>query len=120
MSAHPAEAVLIRLKAECTGSFGSCTDVEGQSSFVDIFDKYRDNSAVARERFWAPSVQRGSAAGVPTMGEIRGKIVFLVINGHSGERTESYGLSQFSGWNDGNSQWVQVSRRFNQVARTLR
>jgi 1-phosphatidylinositol phosphodiesterase len=97
----------MRVKQECTGEIGSCTDVSGQSSFIDIFDMYRDNSPAAQRRWWAPSVQRGSAAAVPTLGAIRGKIVLAVINGPQGGRTEQYGLAQFSGWNDGDSDFVQ-------------
>ncbi|KAJ7596412.1 1-phosphatidylinositol phosphodiesterase [Mycena floridula] len=104
---HPAEAIILRIKQECTGEIGSCTDVSGQASFIDIFDMYRDNSPAARARFWAPSVQRGSAAATPTIADIRSKIVIAVINGPQGGRTEQYGLAQFSGWNDGNSAWVQ-------------
>ncbi|KAJ7183866.1 1-phosphatidylinositol phosphodiesterase [Mycena filopes] len=107
LGAHPAEAVLMRVKQECTGSIGSCTDVSGQASFIDIFDMYRDNSASARRRFYAPSVQRGSASGVPNLGQVRGKIVLAVLHGAQGGRTEQYGLAQFSGWNDGNSAYVQ-------------
>ncbi|KAJ6534321.1 PLC-like phosphodiesterase [Mycena capillaripes] len=107
LSAHSAEAVVMRVKQECTGQIGSCTDVSGQASFIDIFDMYARNSPAAQRRLWAPSVNRGSAAGTPNMGDIRGKIVLAVINGPQGGRTEQYGLAQFSGWNDGNSQWVQ-------------
>ncbi|KAJ6629573.1 1-phosphatidylinositol phosphodiesterase [Mycena sp. CBHHK59/15] len=107
LDAHPAEAIVMRVKQECTGELGSCTDVSGQSSFIDIFDLYRDNSAAAKARLWAPSVQRGSAAATPTMGDIRSRIVLAVINGPQGGRTEQYGLAQFSGWNDGDSAWVQ-------------
>ncbi|KAJ7268600.1 1-phosphatidylinositol phosphodiesterase [Mycena rebaudengoi] len=107
LAAHPAEAIIIRVKQECNAELGSCTDVKGQKSFIDIWDSYRDNSPAARARFWGPSVQRNSAAQTPTMGEIRSKIVLAVLNGSHGGRTEQYGLAQFSGWNDGNSQWVQ-------------
>jgi hypothetical protein len=107
LGAHPAEAVVMRVKQECTGEIGSCTDVSGQASFIDIFDMYAANSPAAQRRLWAPSVQRGSAAGTPTMGQIRSKIVLAVINGAQGGRTEQYGLAQFSGWNDGDSMWVQ-------------
>ncbi|KAJ7333500.1 1-phosphatidylinositol phosphodiesterase [Mycena albidolilacea] len=107
LAAHPSEALFMRVKQECTGEIGSCTDVSGQSSFIDIFDMYRDNSPAAQRRWWAPSVQRGSAAAVPNLGDIRGKIVLAVINGPQGGRTEQYGLAQFSGWNDGDSDFVQ-------------
>ncbi|KAJ7625618.1 1-phosphatidylinositol phosphodiesterase [Roridomyces roridus] len=107
LSAHNKEAILMRVKQECTGEIGSCTDVSGQASFVDIFDMYMANSAAAKRVFWTPSVNRNSAADVPTLGAVRGKIILMVINGPNGGRTNAYGLSQFSGWNDGNSQYVQ-------------
>ncbi|KAJ7458510.1 1-phosphatidylinositol phosphodiesterase [Mycena latifolia] len=107
LSAHPAEAVIMRVKQECTGEIGSCTDVSGQASFVDIFDMYRDNSPAAQRRLWAPSVQRNSAAATPTMGQIRSKIVLAVLHGAQGGRTDAYGLAQFAGWNDGDSTYVQ-------------
>ncbi|KAK7013950.1 1-phosphatidylinositol phosphodiesterase [Favolaschia claudopus] len=107
LAAHPTEAVMMRVKQECTGEIGSCTDVSGQASFVDIFDMYRDNSPAAQRRWWQPSVSRSSAAANPNLGDIRGKIVLAVINGPQGGRTNQYGLAQFSGWNDGNSAFVQ-------------
>ncbi|KAJ7074839.1 1-phosphatidylinositol phosphodiesterase [Mycena belliarum] len=107
LNAHPSEAVVMRIKQECTGDIGSCADADGQASFVDIFDTYRNNAPAAQRRLWAPSVQRNSAAPTPTMGEIRSKIVLAVLHGAQGGRTDQYGLAQFSGWNDGNSAWVQ-------------
>lgn len=95
----------MRLKAECTGSIGSCTDASGQADFTNIFDSYVSR----RSRFWAPSVDRNSAAAIPTMGTVRGRIVLAVLHNRSGGRTNAYGLAQFSGWNDGNSQFVQDS-----------
>jgi 1-phosphatidylinositol phosphodiesterase len=104
LSDHPGETVLVRLKQECTGELGSCTDASGQSSFPDIFDGY-----VARNTnlFWAPAVSRNTAAGVPTLGEVRGKIVLAVMNGAHGGRWPNYGLAHFADWNDGNSTYVQ-------------
>ncbi|CAK5278285.1 unnamed protein product [Mycena citricolor] len=104
LSAHPTEAVLMRVKQECTGQIGSCTDVSGQASFVDIFDMY---TARYPNAFWAPSINRNAAPGTPTLGAVRGKIVLAVINGPQGGRTDSYGLAQFSGWNDGDSTYIQ-------------
>lgn len=46
-------------------------------------------------------------AGMPKMGEIRGKIVLVVLQDSHGARTERYGLNQLAGWKDGNSQSVQ-------------
>jgi 1-phosphatidylinositol phosphodiesterase len=104
---HPSETVVMRLKQECTGQFGSCRDVGGQASFADIFDRYRDNNAAARARFWAPSVNRGQAADTPALGTVRGKIVLAVLNGQFGGRIDSYGLAQFADWRDGSSTYIQ-------------
>jgi 1-phosphatidylinositol phosphodiesterase len=107
LDGHPGETVIMRLKPECTGQFGSCTDVGGQKSFEDIFDSYRDTNAVARARFWDKSIDRSASAPTPTLGTIRGKIVLAVLNGPRGGVMSRYGLSQFSGWTDGSSTWVQ-------------
>ena len=102
LDAHPKEAVILRVKHECTGDIGSCDDVPNQADFATIFDTY-----AVSDRFWKPSVSRGSAAPVPTLGEVRGKIVVAVVNGAAGERVESYGFEQFAGWHDGSSDFVQ-------------
>ncbi|TMW59248.1 hypothetical protein Poli38472_007393 [Pythium oligandrum] len=98
---HPSETVLMRLKQECTGDVGSCKDASGQSSFQDIFDKYR------RDFFWGPSVQRGSRANPPALKDVRGKLVLVVMNGKLGNPLNSYGLSSASDWDDASSTYVQ-------------
>jgi 1-phosphatidylinositol phosphodiesterase len=107
LDSHPSEAVVLRVKHECTGEFGSCTDARGQKSFPDVFDSYRDHSPTARRILWQPSVQRGAAAATPTLGAVRGKVVLAVLNGAHGGRVDQYGLAQFAGWNDGSSTYVQ-------------
>jgi Phosphatidylinositol-specific phospholipase C, X domain len=107
LDTHPRETVIMRVKQECTGEFGSCTDVGGQKSFPDIFDSYRDNSPTARRMFWQPSVQRGSAAATPTLGQVRGKVVLAVLNAAHGGRVDQYGLAALAGWNDGSSTYIQ-------------
>ncbi|GAA0794572.1 phosphatidylinositol-specific phospholipase C [Spirilliplanes yamanashiensis] len=107
LGAHPGETVLLRLKHECTGQWGSCTDAAGQRPFRDVFDSYRDNSPAARRILWQPSVRRDAAAAVPTLGQVRGKVVLAVLNGARGGRTDQYGLAQFADWNDGSSTYVQ-------------
>ncbi|TDC84133.1 phosphatidylinositol-specific phospholipase C domain-containing protein [Micromonospora sp. KC606] len=102
--ARPTETVVMRLKHECTGEFGSCTDVTGQLGFADIFDRYRD----ARPGlFWGPSVNRRTGAAVPTLGAVRGKVVLAVLHGSRGGRHGQYGLAQFADWGDGSSTYVQ-------------
>ncbi|MFD0524761.1 phosphatidylinositol-specific phospholipase C [Paractinoplanes durhamensis] len=113
LSGHPGETVVVRLKQECTGEIGSCTDASGQASFVDIFDAYVNNRPGL---FWAPSVTRASAAAVPTLGAVRGKVVLAVMNGARGGRYSNYGLAQFDGWNDGSSTYVQDNYTVSSVA----
>jgi hypothetical protein len=104
LGAHPGETVVMRLKQECTGELGSCTDVSGQSSFQDIFDAY---AAEYPGLFWQPSVTRSGGGATPTLGAIRGTVVLAVMNGPHGGPVEHYGLSQFAGWTDGSSTYVQ-------------
>ncbi|MFF5075842.1 phosphatidylinositol-specific phospholipase C [Actinoplanes sp. NPDC000266] len=104
LAAHPRESVVLRLKQECTGELGSCTDVAGQRGFADIFDSYVSRN---QNLFWAPSVSRSAGAATPTLGEIRGRVVLAVVNGPRGGPVERYGLAQFAGWDDGSSTYVQ-------------
>ncbi|MEU4218432.1 phosphatidylinositol-specific phospholipase C [Actinoplanes sp. NPDC026623] len=101
LAAHPGETVVMRLKQECTGEIGSCTDVSGQKAFPDIFDSY------ASSLFWQPSVTRGAAAATPTLGAVRGKVVLAVLHGAFGGPIEHYGLAQFEQWRNGSSTYVQ-------------
>ena len=104
LAAHPGETVLVRLKQECTGEIGSCTDASGQATFPDIFNAY---VAKRPNLFWAPSVTRSAAAAMPALGAVRGRVVLVVMNGPHGGRFADYGLAQFAGWNDGSSTYVQ-------------
>ncbi|GGL08233.1 phosphatidylinositol-specific phospholipase C [Mangrovihabitans endophyticus] len=104
LHAHSGETVLMRLKQECTGELGSCTDATGQQSFPDIVDAY-----VTRRPglFWGPSVHRAAAAATPTLGAVRGTAVLAVLHGTHGGPIEHYGLAQFADWHDGSSAYVQ-------------
>jgi 1-phosphatidylinositol phosphodiesterase len=102
LAAHPGETVVMRLKQECTGEIGSCTDASGQAAFADIFTAYVSKRP---NLFWTPSVT-GNAA-VPTLGAVRGKVVLAVMNGAHGGRFANFGLAQFADWNDGSSTYVQ-------------
>ncbi len=101
---HPGETVVLRLKQECTGELGSCTDAAGQRPFADIFDAYVSGRP---SLFWSPSVTRATGAPTPSLGSIRGKVVLAVLNGPRGGVLDRYGLAQFAGWHDGSSEWVQ-------------
>lgn len=104
LAQRPSETVIMRLKHECTGELGSCADAGGQLAFADIFDRYRD----ARPGlFWAPSVNRSTAAATPTLGAVRGRVVLAVAHGPRGGRYGQYGLAQFADWGHGSSTYVQ-------------
>jgi Phosphatidylinositol-specific phospholipase C, X domain len=104
LAAHPSETVIMPLKQECTGEFGSCTDVAGQMSFPDIFDLYASRRG---DLFWQPSINRGAGAATPALADIRGKVVLAVMIGAHGGPIEHYGLAQFADWHDGSSTYVQ-------------
>jgi 1-phosphatidylinositol phosphodiesterase len=97
----------MRLKQECTGEFGSCSDAGGQRSFEDIFDGYRDHNGAALAHFWQKSTDRTAWAPTPTLGTVRGKIVLAVMNAPHGGTIDNYGLGQFADWHDGTSTYVQ-------------
>ncbi|KAH8827167.1 1-phosphatidylinositol phosphodiesterase [Flagelloscypha sp. PMI_526] len=100
-NAHSTEAVLVRLKAECTGETFSCKDASGD--FETILKSY---FSARGSLFWLDAVNSGNAA-VPTMGQVRSRVVVAVVNGHFGDRLSDFGLAQFSGWHDGSSDFVQ-------------
>jgi hypothetical protein len=104
LAQRPTETVLLRLKHECTGELGSCSDASGQLAFPDIFDRYRDAHPGL---FWAPSVNRSTAAATPSLGAVRGRVVLAVAHGPRGGRYGQYGLAQFADWGHGSSTYVQ-------------
>ena len=93
LTAHPTETVLMRIKAECTSETFSCSDPSGADNTVldSMFRHYRDTNEYAQRHFWAPSVL--GEAVMPTVGEVRGKIVLRSFNGRFGG-SFGYGLAQ--------------------------
>lgn len=65
LAAHPSETVLMRVKQEYSS--------ESDATFRAVFDDYLD------QRGWRPLFRIG--AGVPTLGEARGRVVLLADNG---------------------------------------
>ncbi len=93
LAAHPTETILMNVKMECTGETGSCKDADGTDPDVRkaIFDHYRD-TAPEKDRFWAPSFT--SQADMPTLGQVRGKIVLRSLVEPLGGWYPGYGLKQ--------------------------
>jgi GH18 family chitinase len=129
LAAHPTETVLLRVKAECQNVWMwddfdqqwiidpnhedalSCEDDEGTNNtdLENIFQHYRDNNPDAQTYFWAPSVM--GEANMPTLGEVRGKIVLRSFNGRFGGPF-SYGLAQVN-VQDSNNNYIYVQDDYN-------
>ncbi|MER5863473.1 phosphatidylinositol-specific phospholipase C domain-containing protein [Kitasatospora sp. NPDC002040] len=113
LGAHPGETVVMRLKAECNGSTGSCTDEPAsvdQTVRQQIFDNY-----VAT--FPGLFYNDGRRTDPPTLGQARGKIVLGFFNGPGGGDYSGYGLNGFEAhtqdtWNaaDAPTKWNLVKK----------
>ncbi|MEV0082742.1 phosphatidylinositol-specific phospholipase C [Saccharopolyspora sp. NPDC050642] len=99
LAAHPGEAVLMRLKAECTGEMTSCTDENSQLDTAQILDWYRDNDPNGGY------LLDPAGGDMPTLGQARGKIVLATLQGAGGGLYEGRGLGQFN--NDTWGEYVQ-------------
>ncbi|MFI5617764.1 phosphatidylinositol-specific phospholipase C domain-containing protein [Streptomyces sp. NPDC051567] len=107
LAAHPTETVLLDLKAECTGSLGSCTDSPSTTTGDDrrrIFDSYRDSDP-NRDVLYHPSVSGNGSIATPTLGQTRGKVVLTRFRGPSGGFFGGLGLTPLT--SDGNGQYIQ-------------
>ncbi len=102
LHAHPSETVLMNLKAECTDNgITSCTDddpcrgacSEPTQRRVEVFNAYRDANA---DLFWEPSVAGTGGAPVPTLDEVRGKVVLANFAGVFGGNYTGYGFEQLN------------------------
>ncbi|GIJ44230.1 hypothetical protein Val02_11160 [Virgisporangium aliadipatigenens] len=112
LAANPRETVLLNLKAECVGAgAGDCYDAEGYATDEwrrRVFESYLDGRAYTgdgdayrpatafRDLFWAPAVS-GTRAAVPTLGEVRGKVVLVAFRGVRGGPYDGYGLRELAG-----------------------
>lgn len=98
LTAHPTETVMMHLRAECDNDAGpfsvDCKDDPTSTTGkdrVDVFRKYLDEDPNGGF-FWGPAVSGTKQADVPTLGEVRGKIVlerFRNVDDLSGK----YGLA---------------------------
>jgi GH18 family chitinase len=123
LAANPSEAVLLNLKAECTGETFSCTDADGFATNdwrTRIFDSYLQGRAYTGNNFdwnpstswgdlfWGPSVTGAGQAPTPTMGAIRGKVVVAGFRGTQGGILGGYGLAQLNNASaGGQNEYVQ-------------
>ncbi|MFD0352129.1 phosphatidylinositol-specific phospholipase C domain-containing protein [Streptomyces sp. NPDC127110] len=96
LRAHPTESIVMRLKAECpysdVGTFDcanepkSVTPEQMRSMFAGYVAKYPG-------LFYAPSVTGNGRANVPTLGQVRGK---LVLGSFDSVESDGYGIKGFN------------------------
>ncbi|MFE5853615.1 phosphatidylinositol-specific phospholipase C domain-containing protein [Streptomyces sp. NPDC056500] len=95
LTARPTETVLLNLKAECTGSWPSCTDEPDTTTGEDrrrIFEWYRDNDP-NRDVLYQPSVSGANTIDMPNLGQVRGKAVLTQFRGPGGGPFGNLGLT---------------------------
>ncbi|RST08821.1 phosphatidylinositol-specific phospholipase C domain-containing protein [Streptomyces sp. WAC07149] len=114
---HPTESIVMRLKAECVyGSKSGLTECENdpdsttpekvRAIFGDYVRKYPG-------LFYAPSVSGGSQASVPTLGEVRGKVVLGSFDNAGADDT--YGLKGFNDRKEDHWEPDSVGEKWNYV-----
>ncbi|MFE6973087.1 phosphatidylinositol-specific phospholipase C domain-containing protein [Streptomyces sp. NPDC057682] len=98
LRAHPRETVMMHLRAECDNSSGplsvDCKDDPTSTTDADrvaVFRKYLTEDPNAAY-FWGPSVSGDKQAAVPTLGDVRGKIVLERFR-NVGDASGTYGLT---------------------------
>ncbi|MFI5899116.1 phosphatidylinositol-specific phospholipase C domain-containing protein [Streptomyces cyaneofuscatus] len=120
---EPGETVLLHLKAECDGGTFGCEDAEGYRTDEwrkKVFDSYLDGRSYTgdgdestkatawRDLFWGPSVTgRGQADQVPSLGEVRGKVVLMGYRATQGGIYDGYGIKQPYPAGGSNEEYVQ-------------
>ncbi|MEZ0093548.1 phosphatidylinositol-specific phospholipase C domain-containing protein [Streptacidiphilus sp. EB129] len=122
LSAHPTESILMNLHGECdadtteggsgTASIGHCADDPSNTTEADrirILDSY-----LARYPglFYAPTVTGSSTAAMPTLGQVRGRIVLTDFTGPRGQVYPGFGLTQLTTGDSGQyveNDWTQCN-----------
>lgn len=123
LAANPSETVLLHLKAECTAESFSCEDAEGYATddwrkkvLASYLDGYaytgdgdtRTPATAWRDLFWEPSVTgTGQAVSMPSLGQVRGKVVMLGFRGPGGGIYDGYGIKQPYPAGGSNGNYVQ-------------
>ena len=106
LSAHPTESVLMDLHGECDGdsteggsgssSIGHCADDPSNITQADRIKIFQSYLARYPGLFYAPSVTGDSTADMPTLGQVRGRIVLTTFTGPRGQVYPGYGLTQLT------------------------
>ncbi|MCB5168857.1 phosphatidylinositol-specific phospholipase C domain-containing protein [Streptomyces bambusae] len=96
LAKHPTETIVMRLRAECPYGGGGIADCSNDPSSVtptqvrEIFDGYRSRYS---SLFYKDSVSGAGRAKVPTLGQVRGKLVLGSFDNADGDH---YGIAGFN------------------------
>jgi 1-phosphatidylinositol phosphodiesterase len=106
LAAHPSETILMNLHGECdadtteggsgSSSIGHCADDPSnttQANRIAIFNGYLSRYPGL---FYAPTVTGNSTSAMPTLGQVRGRIVLTDFTGPRGEIYPGFGLTQLT------------------------
>ncbi|MFF3457390.1 phosphatidylinositol-specific phospholipase C domain-containing protein [Streptomyces sp. NPDC002730] len=106
LSAHPTETVLLNLHGECdantteggsgSGSTGHCADDPSNTTTEGRIRVFNSYLARYPGLFYAPTVTGTSAAAMPTLGQVRGRIVLTRFTGPRGQVYSGFGLTQLT------------------------
>lgn len=111
LGSHPTETVVMDLHGECdantteggsgSSSIGKCADSPSNVTQADRINIFKVYLARYAGLFYAPSVNGGSTAATPTLGQARGKVVLSRFTGPRGQVYGGYGLTNLTTGNWG-------------------
>ncbi|MGW4645705.1 phosphatidylinositol-specific phospholipase C domain-containing protein [Kitasatospora sp. NPDC004289] len=91
LKAHPGETIVMRLKAECNGEIGSCTDDPDTASSAVRAGIFQQYAYLYKNLLF----NDGKRTTMPTLGEARGKIVLGAFDGLDGGDAAKFGIKGF-------------------------
>ena len=106
LQANPSETIVLDLHGECDGDTteggigistpGHCADDPADATEAMREAIFQSYVAAYPGLFYTPTVTGTSTADMPTLGQVRGKIVLSIFTGPIGEVYSGYGLTQTS------------------------
>ncbi|MFJ3900794.1 phosphatidylinositol-specific phospholipase C domain-containing protein [Streptomyces sp. NPDC090025] len=100
LTAHPTESVVMRLRAECpyaNGGLADCTNDPDSVTPEKVRSIFAGYVAQYPGLFYAPSASGSGRATVPTLGQVRGKVV---LGSFDNVDSDDYGIKGFNDHKD--------------------
>ncbi|KAA2252406.1 1-phosphatidylinositol phosphodiesterase [Solihabitans fulvus] len=106
LNAEPTETILLNLHGECdadtteggsgSSSIGRCADDPSNTTQADRIAIFTGYLARYPGLFYAPTVTGNSTSAMPTLGQVRGRIVLTDFTGPRGQIYPGFGLTQLT------------------------